>query len=407
MLVSSVRGIACHIDVGYIGAVRHDGQPAHQHTKQSVVNRVLHCAETIKGGIASYLRDLIACQARDFGASNISVVIPVSHLNELPLPPGVQVFTFENSAGRAINAVRLAKAVFMAVRATEADVVHVHSTFAGVTVRPTLWLAGQSHKVVYCPHGWAWDRQQSGLVQWGVKAIERLLAPMAARIICISEHERSGALAAGFAPSRLQVVLNGIAEQFPTPSPVNLQWRDGKKRVLFVGRFDRQKGVDSFCAAMGKLGDSVHGVMAGGAVVDGTDAVDIPANTDVVGWVNPAQLQHLFETADVLVVPSRWEGFGLIAAEAMRAGLPVVAARVGGLPEVVAQGESGVLFEPGDVDHLVRILRSHSSEALARMGMNGRKRFLERFSIERVHRELAGVYLAVGRGESAQPRQAV
>jgi glycosyltransferase involved in cell wall biosynthesis len=366
-----------------------------QHTKLSVVNRVLHCAETIKGGIASYLRDLIACQARDFGASNITVVIPVSHLAELPLPAGVQVFTFDDNAGRAINAMRLAKAVFMALRATESDVVHVHSTFAGVTVRPTLWLAGQSHKVVYCPHGWAWDRQQSGLVQWGVKAVERLLAPMAARIICISEHERNGALAAGLAPARLQVVLNGIAEQFPAPSPVNLQWRKGKKRVLFVGRFDRQKGADIFCAAMDALGEHVHAVMAGGTVVDSGKELILPPNTQALGWVNPNQLQYLFETADVLVVPSRWEGFGLIAAEAMRAGLPIVASKVGGLMEVVSDGESGIFVEPGNIEALAIALRSTPSDELARMGMNGRKRFLAYFSIERVHQELKEAYTAM------------
>jgi glycosyltransferase involved in cell wall biosynthesis len=376
-----------------------------QQTNESVVNRVLHCAETIKGGIASYLRDLIDCQARDFGPNNISVVIPASHQSELPLPLGVQVFTFDDGAGRARNAMRLAKRVIDVFQDTKPDVVHVHSTFAGGTVRPVLWLMSHGARVVYCPHGWAWDRQQSGGVQWAIKTVERLMAPLTARIICISEHERSGAVAAGLSPDKLSVVLNGIAEHFPTPVPVDLQWRENKKRVLFVGRFDRQKGVDSFCAAMAKLGEDVHGVMAGGSVVDGSVSLDIPPNTDVVGWVNPSQLQYLFETADVLVVPSRWEGFGLIAAEAMRAGLPVVASRVGGLPEVVEHGQSGLLFEAGDVEHLVRILRSHNSDALARMGMNGRKRFLERFSIERVHRELADVYQSVTRGQTSRPQQ--
>ena len=290
---------------------------------------------------------------------------------------------------------RLAKAVFMALRATESDVVHVHSTFAGVTVRPTLWLAGQSHKVVYCPHGWAWDRQQSGLVQWGVKAVERLLALAAARIICISEHERRGALAAGLSPACLQVVMNGIAEQFPTPSPVELQWRAGRKRVLFVGRFDRQKGADVFCTAMAALGDQVHAVMAGGTVVDSDEKLVIPANTQVLGWVKPDQLQYLFETADVLVVPSRWEGFGLIAAEAMRAGLPVVASKVGGLPEVTDDGVTGILVEPGNVDAIIIALKTVSNDELARMGLQGRKRFLQMFSIERVHQELRDTYQTV------------
>jgi glycosyltransferase involved in cell wall biosynthesis len=100
----------------------------------------------------------------------------------------------------------------------------------------------------------------------------------------------------------------------------------------------------------------------------------------------------LFRTADVLVMPSRWEGFGLIAAEAMRASLPVLAARVGGLPEVVADGETGVLFDAGDVDGIVDAIQRFETEDWQAMGEAGKARFERLFTMERVHNQLCQLY---------------
>lgn len=377
--------------------MRDHGLSVHQHTKQSVVNRVLHCAETIKGGIASYLRDLIVCQARDFGAHNVVVIIPSTQIDELPVPEGVRILTFEDNAGRATNAARLAMTVLRYCLNEAPDVVHVHSTFAGATVRPTLALAGLSKQVVYCPHGWAWDRQQSVLAKKIIQLVERALTPLCAKVICISEHERQAAIQAGIASPQLELVLNGIAEACPSPSRRVPRWPDGKLRLLFVGRFDHQKGVDIFCEALRRMSDTSHGILAGGSVLDDADSLSLPPNGETMGWVDASQLQALLASAHVLVVPSRWEGFGLIAAEAMRAELPVVAARVGGLPEVVVDGQTGVLFEAGDIDALVAAVTSKSAESWRAMGLAGRRRFEQHFTIERVHKQLCDVYGSTAR----------
>ncbi|MFX6269921.1 glycosyltransferase, partial [Acinetobacter baumannii] len=84
--------------------------------------------------------------------------------------------------------------------------------------------------------------------------------------------------------------------------------------------------------------------------------------------------------ADVIVVPSRWEGFGLIAVEAMRAGLAVIASRVGGLAEVVEEGVTGFLVEPDKPEEIVNILRTVTREQLHEMGNAGREHFLNEFT---------------------------
>lgn len=354
--------------------------------------QVLHCAETIKGGIASYLRDLLICQARDFGPSAVAVVIPASQANELPVPPGLIVVTYPDRAGRARNAFSLGIVVARFVRRHQPKVVHAHSTFAGAVVRPLLAMMGQSSRVVYCPHGWAWDRSMGPVARKATQWVERELALLCSKVVCISEHDRHSALEAGLQPEQLHVVLNGVAEKAPLPRGNVPAWPPGRKRLLFVGRFDQQKGADLFCTALRELGDEAFGVLAGGSVLYDTHGLALPDNAESVGWVSPSRLEALLRTADVLVMPSRWEGFGLTAAEAMRAGVPVLAARVGGLPEVVAHGETGLLFESGDVAGIVAAVRQHSCEEWRAMGQAGRARFEKLFTMERVHAQLCELY---------------
>ena len=97
------------------------------------------------------------------------------------------------------------------------------------------------------------------------------------------------------------------------------------------------------------------------------DAVALPGRTDIRDWL---------ERADVFVHTSRWEGFGIVLLEAMLAGLPVVATRVSAVPEVVADGETGFLVEPGDVEDWPRRSRTLLSDAArpTALGAAGRRR---------------------------------
>jgi glycosyltransferase involved in cell wall biosynthesis len=357
---------------------------------------LLHCAETIKGGIATYLRDLLVCQARDLDPRRIAVVIPRSQVEDLPVPEGVQVYTFNDNAGRATNAFRLGFMVARLARAHRVKVTHAHSTFAGATVRPLLAMHGQKQRIIYCPHGWAWDRQTSVLAKKATQWVERALSGYCAKVICISEHEFKAGVDAGVPSHQLQLIVNGVLEQAPPAGGRAPEWPEGKKRLLFVGRFDRQKGVDLFCAALEQLGEEAFGMLAGGAVLEDAEQVSPPSNVKLLGWIDTPRLQSLLETADVLVVPSRWEGFGLIAAEAMRAGLPVIAARVGGLPEIVADQETGLLFEPGDVNGIVAAVRRYSRDEWQVKGQAGKERFERLFTMERVHGQLLEQYRQSG-----------
>jgi glycosyltransferase involved in cell wall biosynthesis len=162
--------------------------------------------------------------------------------------------------------------------------------------------------------------------------------------------------------------------------------------VLFVGRFDRQKGTDLLLEALAELQDSVFCYLVGDTVLGDASLRALPPNARTTGWLAPSAIEAFYQSADVVVVPSRWEGFGLIAVEAMRAELPVIASRVGGLPEIVLDGETGVLLPPDDKASLVNALRDISDDRLAAMGRAGRQRFLRHFTLDRVHRQITELY---------------
>ncbi len=355
---------------------------------------ILHAAENIKGGVGTYLRDLLRLQRETFGAGVVTALVPMSQRDMVQSPPGVEIIPFDDRGNRFLSTARLAGLMCDVVARNNPRVVHLHSTFAGAALRPLLRLIGSRAAVAYCAHGWAFDRETSRMSCALARWLEWNLSWWCDAVVCISEHEREAASGIGIAALKLVHISNGIPREAPrsTPRRPAAQWPEGKRRVLFVGRFDRQKGMDVLLSALNELQDSAFAYVVGDSVLGDSQSVTMPANAQTTGWLSASELEAYYQSAEVLVVPSRWEGFGLIAAEAMRAGLPVIASRVGGLPELVEDGVTGLLVPPGDVPALVTALRETSAERLAAMGRAGRQRFLQRFTLDRVHNDLVDLY---------------
>ena len=111
----------------------------------------------------------------------------------------------------------------------------------------------------------------------------------------------------------------------------------------------------------------------------------LPGRTDIRDWL---------ERADVFVHTSRWEGFGIVLLEAMLAGLPVVATRVSAVPEVVADGETGILVEPGDHTALAKAVGALlvDGERATALGEAGRRRARTEFSVGRMAERTRALY---------------
>jgi glycosyltransferase involved in cell wall biosynthesis len=158
-----------------------------------------------------------------------------------------------------------------------------------------------------------------------------------------------------------------VFDRLPNPSPVPA---DGF--VLGVGRLVPEKGFDVLIDALASFeADQRPELVVVGVGPDRHALAEQAAKAEVKlhlpGAVAPAELADWYRRARIVAVPSRREGFGLVAAEAAAAGRAVVGSAVGGIPVVVESGVSGLLVEPGDVDALSKALKEVDPE----WGANG------------------------------------
>lgn len=371
------------------------------------LRRVTHVTEAPLGGVVSYLDELVGAQLRSLPGVRIDLITPEINRDALAGLSGPQfnLIAFRHRRGSPGALLSMALKTLRHVRRTRPDILHIHSTFAGAAIRALAPLFPRETRVIYCPHGWAFSRQGARRTRLATAAVERWLARTSDRIVCISDHERREAEAFGIPARRLVVIENGISPrsgaQDPEPGggllPVGgaADRPRGRRLIAFAGRFDRQKGFDTFLEVMRRLDGEADGIAFGSAITSARTLPDCPRNVQIIGWQNRDAVFQLYRRADLLLVPSRWEGFGLVAAEAMQARLAVFASRVGGLQDIVVDGETGRLFAPDDVAAIVALIRATSDRELQRFGENGRARYLARYTADRMSDRITALYDAL------------
>lgn len=349
--------------------------------------RVLHVAETIKGGIATYLSNVLPLQVVRFGRENMLVVIPADQRDELR-GVDVPIQSFPRHGSRLMTALTAAHALRSQLRSFAPTVVHIHSSFAGLTCRLLLRWVSHRSRIVYCPHGWSFIRigRTARAAEW----VERYLSLLCDVIVCVSAAERSAAVAAGLPSRRMRVIMSGLPDRVRTLS--DRASGDAPLRLLFVGRFDYAKGFDLLVTALQRVQRPTEVDVFGDSVLGEYSVGSLPGCMRLHGWQPFNMIEPYLQRCDALVMPSRWEGLPMAAIEAMRGGKAVIASRVGGLPELVEDGVTGCLVPPDDAAALAQVLDAVCKDRLAELGKMGRKRFLELFRVETCEANLADLY---------------
>ncbi|MGE7371175.1 glycosyltransferase family 4 protein [Neorhizobium sp. NPDC001467] len=365
--------------------------------------KILHVCESIIGGTGSYLAELIPHQVEAYGRDNVQLLVPETHFDFIDpaiRECGAQIITFKRPT-RLIGSLLLMQRYLQAIDAFRPDVVHAHSSVAGVIVR-VLGLRRQ-YRIVFCPHGWSVDMQGARYVRSIAEVIERKLGNVADSIIVISRHEYRRAMELGLSPDKVTLVESGIDRHVPAVAAA--EWKDDRIRLLYAGRYDYQKGVDILLKAVEGLGDRLSVRLVGGFAVSTENMPDtLPSHITELGWMDRDGVYAQMKACDVLVVPSRWEGFGLVAIEAMRMEKPVVAAAVGGLVEILGNGKYGMLVPPEDPDALHDCLAGLNHETLEQFGEVGRRRFLTAYTSDRMVRQIGDVYVSVAASRAVEPQ---
>ena len=352
--------------------------------------KILHVAESIRGGCGTYLNQIIPQQIEDLGAENIRLIVPDAHRAHVPDIPAELVSVFARPKRSVASLLSLGQEILKQIELFQPDLIHAHSTFAGAVTRLILGWRKRRPGLIYCPHGWVFDVRNSGWKQRVMEKAELTMSGLCDTIVAISEYEARQGRRIGIKNERIRVVLNGLRLMAPVAAPAT--WDDKRLKILFVGRLDEQKGFDVLMEAIAPLQEKVAVRVIGEAVLDSGMPLEKRPNVEFLGWQDEGRIQGQFAAADVVVMPSRWEGFGLVAIEAMRAGKAVIASRVGGLPEVVVDGETGFLVPSEDAHALRAALLKAEPLMLGRMGASGRYIFQQKFTIERTHAALMVLY---------------
>ena len=295
------------------------------------------------------------------------------------------------------------------------DLVHSHTWYANLAGHVASLLYGIPHVVTTHslePHR-PWKAEQLGggyaLSSW----VERLSIAAAAAVISVSEGMRKDVLEVypEVDPQRVHVVHNGIdtdeyrplsdAETAGMLSSYSIQ----SPFVLFVGRITRQKGLPHLIAAARDIDPTAQLVLCAAA----PDTPEIKAEVEAgiaelertrgnVRWISEAaprsDLVALLSAASVFVCPSVYEPLGIVNLEAMACSTPVVASRVGGIPEVVVDGETGLLVPAGDESALASAVNEllGSPDRAAAMAVAGRQRAVDEFSWARIAEQTTKLY---------------
>jgi glycosyltransferase involved in cell wall biosynthesis len=220
--------------------------------------------------------------------------------------------------------------------------------------------------------------------------LERLLARRSERVICITEAlRRFNAERVGLPESKLVVVHYGLDEPPRAWAETQLEFPEGPV-VVAVARLVPQKGLDVAVRALAGI-DATLVVLGEGPERARLEALAREAGTRLLLPGRVGDVTAVLRRADVLVHPARWEGFGLALLEAMLCALPVVATRVSSIPEIVADGETGILVPPDDPERLREALERVLADPEA-MGEAGLRRAREAFSVGRMARRTLDVY---------------
>ena len=299
------------------------------------------------------------------------------------------------------------------------DVLHVHNTFP--LISPSIYWAAHRHKIpvvqtlhnfrLLCPqamflrdgkvcedclgklpwravqHGCYRESRAQSAALGGMLVLHRTIGTWqykVARYIALNDFCRNKFIEGGLPAKRIAVKPNFV--DFDAPPPGH---REG---FLFVGRLSPEKGVATLAKAMART-EGVKLMVAG----DGPAAPLLAGLTGVecLGAVPLPRIRQLMGSAAALVLPSIWyENFPRTLVEAFGSGLPVIASRIGALAELVVDGETGLLFEPGNPDDLAAKLRwanAHAAE-MAAMGARARQQFEQEFTPEKNYGQLIAIY---------------
>lgn len=322
------------------------------------------------------------------------------HIRYAMLPPLVREINL-------LNDIRALWALVGLFRREQPQIVHTHTSKAGVLGRVAAWLA-KVPVIVHTPHGHVFYGHFGRLRSWIFMQVERVLSVLTSRLIALTESERDEHLqrhigcAGHFAvvPSGIDLEKFRLARSRDVRRPGRFPWPPDAVVVGSVGWLTPIKGHRYLIeAAAGMLPTCPHlhvMIVGSGELRDELAAMGrrlgVGDRVHLLG--HREDVEACLAAMDIFVLPSLNEGMGRALVEAMAAGLPVVATKVGGVPAVVQDRHNGLLVPPGNASALADALRSLLSrpEWMKQLGDAAQQSIGERYGTQAMVRSIEALY---------------
>ncbi|MBN1040026.1 glycosyltransferase family 1 protein [Clostridium botulinum] len=288
--------------------------------------------------------------------------------------------------------------LYKVIKKYNPDLIYVHSSKAGALGRIVNIITKKP--IIYNPHGWAFNMNVSDKKKFIYRIIEKKLGKKCDKIIAISKQEKKSAIENKICNNeKIEVIFNGIDIEEYRNNIVNKQ--DIRKKLNIpidsivlgmVGRISKQKAPDIFIESAAEIKQKIPEAFFV-IVGDGDERKEIEKLIEkfelkdsvlITGWIK--NTYEYIQAFDIAMLLSRWEGFGLVIAEYMICGIPVIATNVDAIPNLIDHNVNGILVNADRVDDVVnssiKIIKDESfSQYIVK---NSREKVLKEFNVRRV-----------------------
>ncbi|NQJ72113.1 glycosyltransferase family 4 protein [Streptococcus suis] len=366
---------------------------------------ILHLSQVSGGGVEKYIK-LFLKYSDVTKFTNYLVAPNLENYDELN---GYLETSVDFNMEQTFSPIKIFKNVFFirkVIKEISPDIVYLHSTFAGVVGR--IASIGLPTKVVYNPHGWSFKMDNNYLKKLLFKLIEFLLSFLTDKFILISKSEFALANQISVNKSKLSLINNGVeVSQCYSLNKIEEIFPNEDFIIGMVGRLSPPKEyfffID-FAKQITQIRNDTNFIIVGdGELRSEIEKMVLDNGLQdkifITGWVdNPRDYIEKFDQA---ILFSRWEGLSLTIAEYMSQKKPILATNIGGINDLITEGETGMLIEVGDLDSAVsKSFELRNNHELSKyLANNAYSRVVEQFSIEKQMAEIESLFIEMCNNE--------
>lgn len=385
-----------------VPATSNNGLPQPAATGGSARVRVLHVATTSAGGLGQSI--LAIMRAVDQQRYDVEIALGTGYpLDAAFGQAGFRMHGLRLSRGiRVIELISTLRRLLRLMKRERYDIVHVHGAVAGVLARIAAW-KNKVPIVVAELHGFSNRDPNSWLDRMLYRTIEKAIDRVTDVYVAVSENVKRQWVGRGVvAEPKVRTILHGLdLREFPDRGVVVVA--AGPRRRPVVGTvclLEQRKGLEYLVEAMPaiirRVPDVRFAIVGEGPLKPWMQRraaeLHVSGHIEFLGW--RSDVPELMWTFDVFALPSLREAFGLVFIEAMAARRPIVASSADGIPEVVADGRTGLLVPPGNAAALADAISTllTDRDTATRMANAGRERVEALFTLDRMGREYDDLY---------------